>query len=64
METNMSCLIAQINIYFDQITKLKGNPKEGDHVFGEGSHKGKLLNTLRRKKILTIIYHFLNAFTI
>jgi hypothetical protein len=64
METNMSSPIAQIDIYFDQITKLKGKPKEGDLVFGEGSHKGKLLNTLRRKKVLEIISCVLNSFTI
>jgi hypothetical protein len=43
METNMSSLTAQVNLCFDQIVKLKGKPKEGDNVFGEGSHKGKHL---------------------
>lgn len=42
METNMSSLIAQVSLCFDQIAKLEGK-LEGDNVFGEGSHKGKHL---------------------
>ena len=36
METNISLLIVQVKLCFDQIEKLKGKPNEGGNFLGEG----------------------------